>query len=56
MIDAIEHVDELRNNREVIKNVRIRTIQNNVSFANPEYSSIVDRTLNIRHTNTTMNL
>lgn len=36
--------------------ITVRTIQNSVSFANPEYSSIVDSTLKIRHTNTTMNL
>lgn len=32
------------------------TIQNNVSLAKLEYASIVDNTLNIRHTSTTMNL
>jgi len=32
------------------------TIQNRVSLANDEYSSIVDRTLNIRHISTIMNL
>jgi len=32
------------------------TIQNRVSFAKLLYWSIVDKTLNMRHTNTTMNL
>lgn len=34
----------------------ILTIQNRVSFAKLLYWSIVDKTLNMRHTNTTMNL
>lgn len=32
------------------------SIQNNVSFANSAYISIVDKTLNIKHTNTSINL
>lgn len=32
------------------------TIQNRVSLAKSLYWSIVDKTLNMRHTNTTMNL
>lgn len=35
---------------------RLLTIQNRVSFAKLLYWSIVDKTLNMRHTNTTMNL